>query len=126
MPTPVKCFFPVLLALLAASQPLPTREANRNVRFGMPSPAKADPEQRESYCRGLVQKGHELHIVCGPHGVGGTGRNGHREEIGTGRLKVTVPAKVWKVILVLPNEDAEPRRNTRVISIIMPNNQTVD
>jgi endonuclease G len=38
---------------------------------------------------------------------------------------VTVPAKLWKVILVLPSEDAEPRKNTRVIAIIMPNDQTV-
>ena len=83
-------------------------------------------ERLESYCRGLALKGHELHIVCGPNGVGGTGKNGPREEIGKGRLKVTVPAKLWKVILVLPHEDAEPHKNTRVISIIMPNDQTVD
>jgi endonuclease G len=83
-------------------------------------------ERLESYCRGLAQKGHELHIVCGPHSIGGTGKNGHREEIGKGRLKVTVPAKLWKVVLVLPHEDAEPRKNTRVIAIIMPNDQTVD
>jgi endonuclease G len=83
-------------------------------------------ERLESYCRTLARRGHELHIVSGPHGVGGVGRNGHREEIGRGRLKVTVPSKLWKVILVLPHEDAEPRKNTRVISIIMPNDQTVD
>src|SRR5207248_1634845 len=83
-------------------------------------------ERLESYCRGLVLKGHELHIVCGPHGIGGTGRNGRHDEIGTGRLKVVVPAKVWKVILVLPHEDAEPRKNTRVITVAMPNNQAVD
>jgi DNA/RNA endonuclease G (NUC1) len=37
-----------------------------------------------------------------------------------------VPSELWKVILVLPREGAEPRKNTRVISIIMPNDQTVD
>ena len=36
-----------------------------------------------------------------------------------------MPAKVWKVILVLPNEEAAPRKNTRVIAVIMPNDQTV-
>jgi endonuclease G len=83
-------------------------------------------ERLESYCRGLALKGHELHIVCGPNGVGGTGKNGFREEIGSGRLKVTVPAKLWKVIAVLPHEDATVRKNTRVIAILMPNDQTVD
>jgi endonuclease G len=38
---------------------------------------------------------------------------------------VTVPAKIWKVILVLPSEDAEPRKNTRAIAVIMPNDQSV-
>jgi DNA/RNA endonuclease G (NUC1) len=37
-----------------------------------------------------------------------------------------VPHDLWKVILVLSREDAEPQKNTRVISIIMPNDQTVD
>ncbi len=82
-------------------------------------------ERLESYCRELAQHGHELHIVCGPHGVGGVGKNGRAEEIGKGRLKVTVPNKLWKVILVLPHAGAEPRRNTRVIAVIMPNNQSV-
>src|SRR5262249_22326792 len=82
-------------------------------------------ERLESYCRTLAQQGHELHIVCGPHGVGGVGKNGSKEEIGKGRVTVTVPNKLWKVILVLPREGAEPRKNSRVIAVIMPNDQTV-
>jgi len=39
--------------------------------------------------------------------------------------KITVPLVLWKVILVLPREDAEPRKNTRVIAVIMPNDQSV-
>ena len=39
---------------------------------------------------------------------------------------MAVPAKIWKVILVLPKADAEPRKNTRVIAVIMPNNQSVN
>jgi DNA/RNA endonuclease G (NUC1) len=35
-------------------------------------------------------------------------------------------AELWKVVLVLPREDADPRKNSRVISVIMPNYQTVD
>src|SRR5262249_7754101 len=64
-------------------------------------------ERLEAYCRNLTRDGHELHIVCGPHGQGGEGKNGQADEIGKGRLKVVVPAKLWKVILVLPGEDAQ-------------------
>ena len=83
-------------------------------------------ERLESYCRSLTKEGHVLYICCGPHGVGGIGKNGPHDEIGKGKISVTVPAKIWKVILVLPNEDAEPRRNTRAIAVIMPNDQSVD
>jgi endonuclease G len=231
MPNPTRLLALPVLALFLAAAPLAAQQPDRNVRFGMPSPAKADPRQREdylierpqyvlsyndekhtpnwvswrlvkadlgkstrgpfepdpllprgfakvtshvydgsgfdrghmcpaqdrsarqkdmdatfyltnivpqapnsnqrgwerleAYCRELAQKGHELHIVCGPAGVGGTGKNGRAEEIGKGRLTVMVPAKVWKVVLVLPEAGAEPRRNTRVIAIIMPNDQSV-
>jgi endonuclease G len=82
-------------------------------------------ERLESYCRDLAMKGHELQIVCGPAGKGGEGKEGLKEEIGRSSLKVTVPAKLWKVITVLPEPGAEPRRNTRVIAIMMPNDQSV-
>jgi endonuclease G len=72
-----------------------------------------------------VKEGHVLFIACGPYGVGGAGKLGPRKEIGKTR-KITVPARLWKVILVLPHEDAEPRRNTRVIAVVMPNDQSVD
>jgi endonuclease G len=81
-------------------------------------------ERLEDYCRRLTKEGHTLYIACGPHGAGGTGKNGRKKEIGRGR-KITVPAQLWKVILVLPGDDAEPRKNSRVIAVIMPNDQTV-
>ena len=82
-------------------------------------------ERLESYCRDLAAKeDKELYICCGPAGKGGAGKDGPRETVG--RKKITVPAKVWKVVLVLPHKDAEPRRNSRVIAVIMPNDQTVD
>ena len=83
-------------------------------------------ERLEAYCRDLTKEGHALYIVCGPHGVGGVGKNGKKETIGKGRLDVTVPEKLWKAILVLPHEKAEPRKNTRLIAILMPNDQSVD
>ena len=82
-------------------------------------------ERLESYCRTLTKE-HVLYVCCGPHGVGGEGKNGSADEISKGAISVTVPAKLWKVILVLPSEVAEPRRNTRAIAVIMPNDQTVD
>jgi endonuclease G len=83
-------------------------------------------ERLESYCRSLASSGRELHIVCGPHGVGGTGKNGFREQIGKGAIQVTVPSQLWKVIVVLPYEGAAPHSDTRVIAVIMPNDQTVE
>jgi endonuclease G len=82
-------------------------------------------ERLEDYCRRLAQTGHVLYIACGPHGKGGTGKHGHKEEIGRDH-KITVPHALWKVVVVLPRADAEPRRNTRVIAVLMPNDQTVD
>src|SRR3954470_7007037 len=40
---------PLLLALLGDVAPLRSPEPNPNVRFGLPSPAKPDPRQREDY-----------------------------------------------------------------------------
>src|SRR5207248_234463 len=48
-------------------------------------------ERLESYCRDLAHKGHVLYIVCGPHGTGGTGKDGYKVEIGKGKVQVTVP-----------------------------------
>jgi endonuclease G len=82
-------------------------------------------ERLEDYCRRLASQGHVLYIACGPEGIGGTGKNGFYEQIGKSR-KITVPARLWKVVVVLPREDAEPRKNTRVITVVMPNDETVD
>src|SRR5205823_13413840 len=47
----LKCLLPALLALLLAASPPAAQQpaVNPNVRFGMPAPAKADPESREAY-----------------------------------------------------------------------------
>jgi endonuclease G len=81
-------------------------------------------ERLEDYCRMLARQGHVLQIVCGPHGKGGTGKEGPAEEVGKTH-KITVPHQLWKVVLVLPREDASPRKNTRAIAVIMPNNHRV-
>jgi endonuclease G len=82
----------------------------------------------EDYCRNLVLAGNELYIISGAYGEGGsTSTGGLQTSINNGR--VVVPAKVWKVIVVLSNGSNDLNRvnaNTRVISVVMPNIETVN
>lgn len=82
----------------------------------------------ENYCRTLIDAGNELYIYSGGYGIGGTGSNGGTTNtIASG--KITVPAYCWKVILVLPegsNDATRVANSTRVIAVMMPNNQTVN
>ncbi|WP_164928983.1 DNA/RNA non-specific endonuclease [Gloeobacter violaceus] len=71
-------------------------------------------EKLESYCRELVAAGKELYIVAG-----GSGELG---KIGGG--KISVPARHWKVIVVLDapvTSLASVTGRTRVIAVDMPN-----
>jgi endonuclease G len=84
----------------------------------------------EEYCRTLVRtKKQTLYIVSGPQGRGGEGSKGPAESIASGRINV--PAKCWKVVLVIDNgtgtADDITRVNsrTRAIAVIMPNDQSV-
>jgi endonuclease G len=84
----------------------------------------------EDYCRDLVTKRHQtLYIVAGPQGRGGTGTKGPAETIAHG--KVAVPAKCWKVVLALDDGEGEPGDvakvgpHTRVIGVVMPNEEGV-
>jgi endonuclease G len=81
-------------------------------------------ERLEDYCRRLAKEGHVLYLACGPHGSGGEGKDGKATEIGRAR-KITVPRELWKVVLVLPDANAEPRANTRVIAVVVPDDQSV-
>jgi endonuclease G len=85
-------------------------------------------EQLESYCRTLVSQGNEIYIVAGGTGSGGTGSNGGvTTTIASGH--VAVPAKTWKVIIVLPdaggNDVLRVTSATRTIAVIMPNAQGI-
>ncbi|HEX4588468.1 MAG TPA: DNA/RNA non-specific endonuclease [Gemmataceae bacterium] len=84
----------------------------------------------EDYCRGLVRKRHAvLYIVSGPQGRGGEGTRGPADTIADG--KVTVPARCWKVVVVVddgaggPDDVSRIGPRTRVIAINMPNDQSV-
>jgi endonuclease G, mitochondrial len=79
-------------------------------------------ERLESYCRKLARQGHELYIVMGNYGLGGTGNNGTASTLAGG--KVAVPAVTWKAILILPlgsNDLSRVDENTRVIAVSIPN-----
>jgi endonuclease G len=94
----------------------------------MPQSPKSNQEaweRLESYCRTLTRHEEVIYLTCGPAGTGGTGKEGLREHIGKGRVQINVPAHLWKVALVLPHAGAEPTRQTRVIAVIMPNDQSV-
>ena len=78
----------------------------------------------ETYCRDLALQGNKLYIVAGAYGEGGTGTSGYMTSFANG--KVTVPAKTWKVVMVLPpgeNDVSRVTTTTRCIAIIMPNDQ---
>ncbi len=90
-----------------------------------PNVNRGNWESLESYCRKLVSEGNELYITAGVYGEGGTGSNGGR----TKRIdeKITVPEKVWKIIVVLPygtNDLSRVNKNTRVIAVLFENMQS--
>lgn len=81
----------------------------------------------EDYTRSLVSQGNECYVIMGQYGTGGTGSNGYRTTIDNGR--VTVPNRIWKVIVVLPaasgDDAARVTTSTRVIAVDMPNAQGI-
>ncbi len=79
-------------------------------------------EVLETYCRTLASAGNVLYIYSGRYGAGGTGLNGYYTTIASG--KISVPAKFWKIIVVLPagtNDLARVTTSTRVIAVLMNN-----
>ncbi|NVO85420.1 DNA/RNA non-specific endonuclease [Hymenobacter terrestris] len=80
----------------------------------------------ENYTRTFLSADNEVYIICGAYGKGGTGSNGFQTTLDQGR--VTVPARLWKVVVVLPTGDNDATRittNTRVIAIDTPNENTI-
>lgn len=99
-------------------------EADNSATFWMSNMMPQVPELNrgvwgdlEDYCRQLVQQGKELYIVAGP--LGSKGAIGKKE-------KITVPAKTWKVIVVLDKPGLQGINvNTRTIAVEMPNDASV-
>ncbi len=81
----------------------------------------------EEYERILTLQGNEVYVIAGPLGQGGTGANGFAKTIGKNN-NITVPASLWKIIVVLPigqNDAARVNENTRIIAVNIPNDNSV-
>ena len=82
-------------------------------------------EQLENYERALANAGNTLYIISGGYGAGGTGTNGYLTTIQQSGYSITVPAKLWKVMIVIPagsgNDLSRVTTSTRTIAVIMDN-----
>ena len=80
----------------------------------------------EDYTRTFLGIGNEVYVVCGSYGRGGTGTNGYATTLDQGR--VTVPARCWKVVVILSvgtDDAARVSGSTRVIAIDTPNDNAL-
>ncbi|MDO7852416.1 DNA/RNA non-specific endonuclease [Hymenobacter convexus] len=84
----------------------------------------------EEYGRSQIQRGQEIYVIMGSYGRGGTGANGFLQTLDQGR--VTVPARIWKIMVILPDGLNDLKRiatdpAVRVLAIDTPNdNNTVN
>lgn len=84
-------------------------------------------EGLESYIRQQVQQGNEAYVIMGSYGIGGTGSSGYLRTVDNNR--VTVPARIWKVAVILPEGNADLARittSTTVLAIDTPNSNDVN
>ena len=82
----------------------------------------------EEYGRAQVQRGQEIYVIMGSYGRGGTGTNGFAQSLDQGR--VTVPARIWKVLVILPEGINDLQRistdpSVRVLAIDTPNDNAI-
>jgi endonuclease G len=84
----------------------------------------------ESYCRDQARdRGQEVYLVAGPWGRGGAGEKGPKDFLRARDGKIVVPARCWKVVLILPAGVKDPRKVTteaRAFAVIMPNTQALE
>lgn len=80
----------------------------------------------EEYTRSQVTSGQEAYVVMGSYGRGGTGKNGPASTLDQGR--VSVPARIWKVVVFLPEGANDLQRiaagQARVVAIDTPNDNS--
>jgi endonuclease G, mitochondrial len=82
----------------------------------------------ENFTRAQLSNGlNEVYVIMGSYGTGGTGSGGYKTTLDNGR--VTVPNRVWKVVVILPVGDNDASRvsaATRVIAVDTPNDQSIN
>ncbi|GAA4363218.1 hypothetical protein GCM10023185_31760 [Hymenobacter saemangeumensis] len=83
----------------------------------------------EAYTRSQVDKGLEAYVLMGSYGRGGTGSKGLMQTLDEGR--VTVPARIWKVIVLLPEGQNDLQRiaagqGVRVLAVDTPNDNALN
>ncbi|MGF7215460.1 endonuclease G [Spirosoma lacussanchae] len=79
----------------------------------------------EEYERQLIADGSDVYVIAGTSGTGGTGQNGYSTSLAGGKL--TVPAALWKIIVVVPagaDKTFQLTTATRLIAVTIPNTQT--
>jgi endonuclease G len=86
-------------------------------------------QQLEDYARSLASAGNHVYTIAGPIGQGGVGSNGPAKTIGPPDHLVIVPAKCWKILVIVPEAGGSDDlrkidRHTRVIAVLMPNDDT--
>ncbi|WP_345111246.1 DNA/RNA non-specific endonuclease [Hymenobacter algoricola] len=80
----------------------------------------------EEWGRTQVSRGQEIYVIMGSYGRGGTGTAGLATTLDNGR--VTVPARVWKVLVLLPEGSDDLVRiptQARVLAVDTPNDNSV-
>jgi len=83
----------------------------------------------EAFTRDQVEKGQEAYVLMGSYGRGGTGSKGLVQTLDQGR--VTVPARIWKVIVFLPEGSNDLQRiaagqGVRVLAVDTPNDNSLN
>ena len=83
----------------------------------------------EEYGRSQIQRGQEIYVIMGSYGRGGTGSSGFAETLDQGR--VTVPARIWKIMVILPDGLNDLQRiatdpAVRVLAVDTPNDDAVN
>jgi endonuclease G, mitochondrial len=84
-------------------------------------------EGLETYERTLAAT-NTVYIICGGYGAGGTKTDNSATVSTISSGNVTVPAKIWKVMIVIPNgtgtDVSRVTTSTRTIAMIIPNDST--
>lgn len=82
----------------------------------------------EAWTREQVEAGQEAYVLMGCYGRSGTGSKGLTQTLDQGR--VTVPARIWKVVVLLPAGANDLQRlaagQGRVVAVDTPNDNAID